>query len=406
MRVTTLLNKLMGLQGLWVRTFHLDVEKSRLVLDVVPRTKRARCGGCGQRVRKNKDRARRYWRHLDLFGVRTYFRYSIRRVVCRQCGVVKEQVPWASKGSRFTDSFEQEVAWLAQRVDLSMVEEYFRITWRSVRRIVQRVVLQHRDEQRQLDGLRMIGVDEISYRKRHKYLTVVVDHLSGRVVWAGKERKIKTLLRFFRALGAERAAKLEAVTMDMWEAFMTVVGRKAPQARIIFDRFHIVKHLNEAVDETRRELLRPLKGKPRRDLKNTKFPLLKAKHNRTAKDRRVLREQVKANRTLYRAMLLRDDFMDLYTYKSETWAAKFLRNWINTAIRSRIEPIKRKARMIRKHFDGVVAWVTWRLSNGRLEGMNNKIRLLSHRSYGLHSAEALISLVYLCCAGIELQRIH
>ena len=159
-------------------------------------------------------------------------------------------------------------------------------------------------------------------------------------------------------------------------------------------------------DQTRRELIRPLKGKPRRDLKNTKFPLLKAKHNRTAKDRRVLREQVKANRTLYRAMLLRDDFMDLYTYKSETWAAKFLRNWINTAIRSRIEPIKRKARMIRKHFDGVVAWVTWRLSNGRLEGMNNKIRLLSHRSFGLHSAEALISLVYLCCGGIELQRIH
>ena len=212
-------------------------KKSRLVLDVVPRTKRARCGGYGQRVRKNKDRARRYWQQLDLFGVRTYFRYSIRRVVCRQCGVVKEQVPWASKGSRFTDSFEQEVAWLAQR-------------------------------------------------------------------------------------------------MDMWEAFMTVVGRKAPQARIIFDRFHIVSHLNEAVDETRRELLRPLKGKPRRDLKNTKFPLLKAKHNRTAKDRRILREQVKANRTLYRAMLLRDDFMDLYTYKSETWAAKFLRNWINTAIRS------------------------------------------------------------------------
>ena len=406
MRVTTLLNKLIGLQGLWVRTFHLDVEKSRLVLDVVPRKKRARCGGCGKRVRKNKDRAMRYWRHLDLFGVRTYLRYTIRRVVCRQCGIVKEQVPWASKGSRFTDSFEQEVAWLAQRVDLSMVEEYFRITWRSVRRIVQRTVLRHRDEQRQLDGLRMIGVDEISYRKRHKYLTVVVDHLSGRVVWAGKKRKIKTLLRFFRALGPERAAKLEAVTMDMWEAFMTVVGRKAPQARIIFDRFHIVKHLNEAVDQTRRELIRPLKGKPRRDLKNTKFPLLKAKHNRTAKDRRVLREQVKANRTLYRAMLLRDDFMDLYTYKSETWAAKFLRNWINTAIRSRIEPIKRKARMIRKHFDGVVAWVTWRLSNGRLEGMNNKIRLLSHRSFGLHSAEALISLVYLCCGGIELQRIH
>ena len=147
---------------------------------------------------------------------------------------------------------------------------------------------------------------------------MVIDHLSGRVVWAGKERKAKTLLRFFRKLGPQRAAELEAVSMDMWEPYITVVGKKAPQARVIFDRFHIVKHLNEAVDKTRRELVRELKGTARRNLKNTKFPLLKAKHNRSAKDKRVLREQVRANRRLYRAMLLRDDFMDLYTYKTET----------------------------------------------------------------------------------------
>ena len=126
-------------------------------------------------------------------------------------------------------------------------------------------------------------------------LTVVIDHLSGRVVWAGKERKAKTLLRFFRKLGPQRAAELEAVSMDMWEPYITVVGKKAPQARVIFDRFRIVKHLNEAVDKTRRELVRELKGTARRNLKNTKFPLLKAKHNRSAKDKRALREQVRAN---------------------------------------------------------------------------------------------------------------
>ena len=164
----------------------------------------------------------------------------------------------------------------------------------------------------------------------------------------------------------------------MWEPYITVVGKKAPQARVIFDRFHIVKHLNEAVDKTRRELVRELKGTARRNLKNTKFPLLKAKHNRSAKDKRVLRERG-ANRRLYRAMLLRDDFMDLYTYKTETWAKKFLRGWLRRAMSSRIEPVKRAAKMIRSHFDGVIAWVTWRLSNGQLEGMNNKIRLLSHR---------------------------
>ncbi len=146
------------------------------------------------------------------------------------------------------------------------------------------MVAEQRDERRELDGLRVIGMDEISYRKRHKYLTVVIDHLSGRVVWAGKERKAKTLLRFFRKLGPQRAVELEAVSMDMWEPYITVVGKKTPQARVIFDRFHIVKHLNEAVDKTRRELVRELKGTARRNLKNAKFPLLKAKHNRSAKD--------------------------------------------------------------------------------------------------------------------------
>lgn len=406
MRITTLLNKLIGLQGLWVRGFHYQAHKRRMILDVVPRHRAHRCGKCGRKARKSKDRSTRYWRHLDLFCTRTYLRYRIRRVVCRRCGVVTEQVPWAQHASRFTVGFEREVAWLAQRVDLSAVADYFRVTWRSVRRIVHRVVEQEWDEQQRLDGLRVIGVDEISYRKRHRYLTVVVNHLTGRVVWAGKDRKAKTLLRFFRKLGPERAAELEAVSLDMWEPYLSVVRKKAAQARVIFDRFHVVWHLNQAVDETRRQLVRKLKGQARRDLKNTKFPLLKAKHNRTDQDRQVLEEQVRANRPLYRAMLLRDDFMDLYTYKREGWAKKFLHGWLRRAMRSKLEPIKRVAKMIRNHFDGVVGWVTSRISNGRLEGTNNKIRLLSHRSYGLHSAGALISLIYLCCGGLELQRIH
>ena len=134
MRVTTLVNKLIGLQGLWVRGFHFQADKARVVVDVVPRRRKPLCGICGRKVRKNKDRYNRYWRHLDLFGVRTYLRYSIRRVVCRRCGVVREKVPWADKGSRFTKSFEQEVAWLAQRTDVSAVANYFRVNGRERRR--------------------------------------------------------------------------------------------------------------------------------------------------------------------------------------------------------------------------------------------------------------------------------
>jgi transposase len=338
MRMTTVLNKLLAAQGLWVREFQLRYEEQTVWIGVEPRWRVSRCGCCGRKARRRHDRAWRSWRHLDVFGWRCYLRYEIRRVRCGRCGVRTERVPWAAAGSRFTRDFEQQVAWLAQRCDLTAVAEYFRISWSSVRRIVDRAVERAWDADSALDGLRVIGVDEISYRRHHNYLTVVVDHVSGRVVWAGKDRKVKTLLRFFRKLGPERAAQLEA--------------------------------------------------------------------SRTPKERQVLEEQVRGNRKLYRAMLLKDDFMDLYTYQREGWARRFLDGWLRRAMYSKLQPIKKVARMIRNHLDGVVGWVGWQISNGRLEGMNNRIRLLSHRSFGLHSAEALISLVYLCCGGLQLQGIH
>ena len=406
MRITTVLNKLIGLQGLWVRGLRIRWQQRELWIEVVPRSRCSRCGSCGKKATQRYDHSWRSWRHLDLFGFKTLLRYAIWRVQCRRCGVRTEQVPWARLGSRFTEPFEQEVAWLAQRTDLSTVAAYFRLSWSTVRRIVERVVERHWDGDRRLDGLRIIGIDEISYRRHHKYLTVVVDHLTGRVVWAGKDRKVKTLLRFFRELGPERAAKLEAVSMDMWQAYISVVSKKAPQARLIFDRFHIVRHLNQALDKVRRQMLDDLEGEARRDLKNTKFPLLKRPARRTADDKRLLKEQVQGNLRLYRAMLLKDDFMDLYTYRREGWARRFLDGWLQRAMRSKLEPIKKVARMIRDHYDGVIGWVSWQISNGRLEGMNNKIRLLSHRSFGLHSAQALISLVYLCCGGLQLECTH
>ena len=406
MRATTVLNKLLALQGLWVRDFGLNAEARELYFYVVPRLRVSRCGCCGEKVKRHHDGTWRSWRHLDLFGWTCYLRYFIRRVKCPRCGVRTEEVPWADPGSRFTRAFEQEVAWFAQRCDLSAVAEHFRISWATVRNLVHRVVTEEWDGDRRLDGLRVIGVDEISYRRHHKYLTVVVDHLTGRVVWAGKDRKVKTLLRFFRQLGPERAAQLEAISADMWEPYLIVLRRKAPQAAVIFDRFHIVRHLNEAVTKVRVQLIRDADPQTRRDLKGTRFPVLKLPESRTSEDRQVLEEQVRGNRKLYRAMLLKDDFMDLYTYQKEGWARRFLTGWLRRAMYSKLEPIKKVARMIRNHLKGVLGWVRWRINNGRLEGMNNRIRLLSHRSFGLHSAEALISLVYLCCGGLELKSFH
>ena len=195
MRMLTVLNKLLPGQELWVRGLRIGLEERRVWILVAPRWRVSRCGGCGRKVHRRHDRTWRSWRHLDLFGWRTYLRYGIWRVRCPRCGVRTEQVPWAEAGSRFTRDFEHQVAWLAQQCDLSAVAEYFRISWSSVRNILQRVVERTWDTERALDGLRVIGLDEISYRRHHKYLTVVVDHVTGRVVWAGKDRKVKTLLR-------------------------------------------------------------------------------------------------------------------------------------------------------------------------------------------------------------------
>ncbi len=406
MRITTVLNKMLTLQALWVQGLDLVLGDRELWIFVVPRWRVSRCGVCGDKVRQRYDRTWRSWRHLDVLGWACYLRYSIWRVNCPRCGVRTERVPWATPGSRFTQAFEQQVAWLAQRCDLTAVGEHFRISWSTVRSIIERVVVQQWDGDRSLDGLRVIGVDEISYRRHHKYLTVVVDHLTGRVVWAGKDRKVKTLLKFFRKLGPERAAQLEAISADMWEPYLIVLRKKAPQAAVIFDRFHIVRHLNEAVNKVRCQLVQDADPETRRDLKNTRFPVLKLPQSRTPADRRVLEEQVRGNRKLYRAMLLKDDFMDLYTYQREGWARRFLEDWLRRVMYSKIEPLKKVARMIRNHLEGVLGWVRWRISNGRLEGMNNRIRLLSHRSFGLHSAEALISLVYLCCGGLKIESVH
>jgi transposase len=191
MRMSTVLNKLLAVQGVWVRDLWLHLEESVVWIVVEPRWRVSRCGGCGRKVRQRHDRAWRSWRHLDVLGWRTYLRYGIWRVKCPRCGVRTEAVPWAEVGSRFTRDFERQVAWLAQRCDLSAVAAHSRISWSSVRNIVQRVVEHSWDGEARLDGLRVIGVDEISYRRHHKYLTVVVDHLSGRVVWAGAQRQLE-----------------------------------------------------------------------------------------------------------------------------------------------------------------------------------------------------------------------
>jgi transposase len=400
MRTTTLLARVLGLKGARARGFEFTEEG--LYVDVVASHRVPRCSGCFCRVRAVHDRRPREWRHLDLAGLRVWLRSDLRRVRCPRCGVRVEEVPWAECGSWFTREFEDHVGYLAQRTDKTTLSTLMRIAWRTVGAVIERVVARHQEAD-VLDGLTHIGIDELSYRRHHEYVTVVVDHLRERVVWARPGRDAATLNAFFAELGPERAEKVEAVTIDMSAAYLKAVTEASPQAQVIFDRFHVQRLAHDALDTVRRTEVREVEDpEERRALKNTRFALQKNPWNLTKLEREKLTDVQRANRPLYRAYLLKETLAAILDRRQPHVAAELLDAWLSWAARSRLAPFKRVAKTIRAHKDGVLAYVRSRLNNGRTEGINGKIRTITRRSFGFHGATSLIALIFLCCGGIAL----
>jgi transposase len=361
-----------------------------------------RCGCCGRRVRRTKGRTRRrLWRDLKIRHLALVIAYTPRRVVCPDCGVRVEQVPWANRWSRVTKSLCRVVAELSRRTDLTTVARHFGIGWKTVAGIIHQVV-QWGLGRRRKKPLRVIGIDEVSRKKGHRYLTLVYDLQRGQLVWVGKGRTKETLGGFFDELGTRRSRTLQAASLDMWAPYVDVVRERAPQATICFDRFHVVRHLNEAVDEVRRSLVRKLSGPTKALVKGTRFILLKNPWNLTPKQRRALQALVRSNSPLSRAYYLKEDFQRFWDYVHERWAAKHLKQWLWWASHSRLAPFKAFARMIRDHLDGILAWTKLRITNGALEGMNNKVKLVSHRSYGFRNDDRYIEAIYHNCGKLPL----
>jgi transposase len=403
MRVTTAFNRLLRLPGASVIDVSFSAEG--VIVSVRLRRRRRVCSRCGQtgRLAIHGRRVKR-WRHLDLGASRCIIECELRRLWCRSCGAQFEAVPWARAGSRYTRDFEDVVAWLAQQMAKTPIAGLLRIAWDTVGRIVARVTADHLDERR-LDGLILIGVDEISYRRGQRYLTSVADHRTGAIVWCRAGRNSATLAAFFADLG-DRRASIRAVSIDMSGEYQRAIRDAIPDAQLCFDPFHVVRLASRATDQVRRdewnahERSHTATG---RWVKGTRWSLLKAPERQTVAQLATLWEVQHANRALYRAFLLREELRLLYHLPDPALAPAHLDAWLAWASRSRLRPFVRLARTLRAHRDGILAAIRLGLSNGRLEGLNSKIRLISHRSYGLHSADALIALVYLCCTGIVIE---
>ncbi len=385
----------------------VTVGEGVVVVRARPRAReRSRCGVCGRRSPgyDGGEGARR-WRALDLGATRAFVEAEAPRVCCRRHGVVVARVPWARQGSRFTREFEQQVAWLASQCSKSAICELMRISWYTVGRIVERVVA---DEQAKrgdrLDRLRRIGIDELSYRTGQRYITVVVDHDSGRLVWAADGRDKKTVARFFAELGAERGAKLELVSSDLGEWITRVVAEQCPQAVLCLDPFHVVKLASDALDEVRREVWNQARQAGdqagARWLKGARWALWKRPERLTERQQAKLATIEKVNRRLFRAYLLKEQLRLVFQVAPEE-AIALLDAWLRWARRCRIASFVKLAKTITEHYAGIVATLTHRLSNARTEAINTTLRLICRRAYGFHSAGALIALAMLTVGGLR-----
>jgi transposase len=365
---------------------------------------RLRCPECGKKCRLyDAGEGRRRWRALDLGVLRCYLEAEAPRVRCPRHGVLTASVPWARPGGRFTTAFEEHAAWLCAQMPWSKAGRLLRVTWRTLQSVVERVVAGLRCERDRLDGVRRIGIDEKAWRKGHRYITVVIDHDAGRIIWAAEGRNKETLARFFGDLGEERSALLTHVSADGADWIHDVVREKAPGALICLDAFHVVKWAGEKLDELRRRLAGELraagKGDEAASLGQGMWALRKNPAGLTPGQRQSLAQIAADNRQLYRAYLMKEQLREVFKAKGEHGKA-LLAGLIAWCQRCRIPEFTALAKTLKRFRQLIWNTLGHGPSNGRAEGINTQLAALTVRARGFHSAGAFIAMAELTCGGL------
>jgi transposase len=405
-RAATLANRLLDLPG--IATSAVAWHGPQLVIDVRLRARRLSCPECDYTTRAGYDTrvVPSWWRHLDFGEHEVIVRCLLRRLVCPVHGVRVQGVPFARSGARFTRDFEDVAAFLATKTDKTTIARFLRIDWDTVGRICERVVADGLDTDR-LDALVHVGVDEVSWKKRHNYLTLVTDHDAKKVVWGKAGRDTATLDAFFDELGREASGRIEAVSMDMGPAYAKSVRADghAPQAVICYDPFHAVKLVTDALDVERRKAWNELRAagdaQAARRFKGARWCLLKNPANLDDGQAATLRKLRRRGGGLWRAYTLKEAFRQIFAGDlTVDEAGHLIDRWISRASRSRLPAFVKAAKTIRKHRGGILAALRLGINNARAEGLNSVVRLIFRRARGFHSSEAALALVMLTCGPI------
>jgi len=363
--------------------------------------KKTACGICGQWHRSYYDQRVRRIRDLSCGDKRVYLEVETRRVACRSCKTVKrEKLEWLADNPLYSKRFAFFVGRRCRASTIRDVAKELHLDWHTVKELEK----QYMREQLRRHGVprpKVIGVDEVSIKKGHTYRIVVSDLERRRPIWfGGKDRTEASMDEFYKWLGPSASKRIRLAVMDMWKPFRTATlkAEHAPQASILFDKFHVIRHLGDALDKVRKSEYGRLTGKGRRFIKGQKYTLLSRRENLLHAGRQSLKLLLKANKRLNTAYLLKEAFGQLWDYQTEGWARRFFENWRNALKWQRLKPYEKFARMIDSHWDGIAAYCKPenKVALGFVEGFNNKIRVLQRRAYGLRDEEYLRLKILTC----------
>ena len=390
MLITRLLNACHHFPGFVYGAATLDRATHTIEIEVRPRRgSKLRCSGCSQPASGYDHLAERRFEFVPVWGFAVFLLYRMRRVQCATCGVKVEQVPWAMGKHTLTRAYMLFLAQWARKLSWAETARSFHTSWEKVYQAVEYVV-QWGLEHRQLGPIRAIGVDEIQYGKGHRYLTLVYQIESGcvRLLWVGQERTLASFEKFFVMLGKELSEQIEFVCSDMWKPYLKLIAKHCTHALNILDRFHVVAKMNLALDDVRADEARRLVQDGYEPvLKKSRWCLLKRPANLTDNQRVKLRDVLRYNLASVRAYLLKEAFQTFWEYDSPVWAGKFLDEWTQQVMRSRIEPMKKFARTIRAHRELLLNYFRARkaYSSGVIEGLNNKAKVTMRKAYGFRT---------------------
>ena len=392
MLVESIIRKTLGLKRHCVKK--VVEEHGEIVVYLLPdRRCKIVCSSCGRQGPGYDTLKRRRWKHVPLWGIPVTLVYSPRRIECSNCGIKVEAIPWTQGKSPLSLPLSVVLATWSKLVAWKVVGQLFGFHWNTVRKAVKNVVdygLANRD----LSNLIYIGIDEISRKRGHVYHTQVYDLIEKRLLWSGEDRTSETLEVFFDYLGKDRCERIEAVCCDMWAPYVDAIKNRLPNALLVFDKFHIVRHLLDAVDTVRKEEAQKLKSEDPELLKKSRYIWLKNPWNLTDKQRVRLSDLEKLNLKINRAYLLKEAFRKFWDYSYKAWAKKYLVQWFWWATHSRLKPMRDFAWMIRRHQDDILNYFKVPIDNGAVEGLNNKAKAISHRAYGYRTAETFKLALY------------